>query len=170
MAAWNIARRAWECTPGLATSVSRLMVFDLASVNSRSFSCLRVLLNERKYSKDHEWIETVDGIGKIGITNYAQDKLGDVVYVDLPEVDSEFSSGDICGALESVKAASDLFSPVSGTVTEVNDNLSDSPGLINSSPYEEGWIMKMKLKSPEELNELMTEEDYDKFVREMETD
>eukprot|EP00795_Rhopilema_esculentum_P001462 gene1462-15891_t len=96
---------------------------------------------QRKYSKDHEWIETVDGIGKIGITNYAQDKLGDVVYVDLPEVDSEFSSGDICGALESVKAASDLFSPVSGTVTEVNDNLSDSPGLINSSPYEEGMLL-----------------------------
>eukprot|EP00112_Aurelia_sp_Birch-Aquarium-sp1_P004254 Seg148.1 transcript_id=Seg148.1/GoldUCD/mRNA.D3Y31 product="Glycine cleavage system H protein mitochondrial" protein_id=Seg148.1/GoldUCD/D3Y31 len=134
-----------------------------ALIQRSSFSSIRTLLSDRKYTSDHEWIKNVDGIGIIGITDYAQDKLGDVVYVELPEVDADFSAGDSFGALESVKAASDLFSPVTGTVTEANEALTDSPGLINSSPHEDGWIVKLKLKNPEELDSLMSEEEYNKF-------
>ncbi|XP_018023052.2 glycine cleavage system H protein, mitochondrial, partial [Hyalella azteca] len=119
----------------------------------------------RKFSDKHEWVEVSGSSGKIGITNYAQDALGDIVYAQLPELDSEFSQGDECGALESVKAASELYCPVSGRVTEVNSAAEDQPSLINKSCYDEGWLFKVELTKPEELDGLMDETAYKNFVR-----
>jgi len=144
--------------------------FSYSRISRRNFSFISAVLSGRKYTSDHEWIVNQDGIGTVGVTDYAQDKLGELVYVDMPEVGNDYVAGDAFGTLESVKAASDFLSPVSGTVTEVNENLSDNPSLVNSSPYEDGWIVKIKMNAPEELDSLMSEEDYDKFVREQEGD
>jgi len=116
----------------------------------------------KRYTKEHEWV-SVDpktNIGTIGITDYAQNSLGDVVFVELPEVSATVSTGELIGAVESVKAASDIFAPVSGTVTEVNTKLSDQAGLLNKSPEDEGWLAKIKLSSPQELENLLSEESY----------
>lgn len=111
----------------------------------------------------------MDGaIGTIGITNYAQEALGDIVYAQLPEVGTEFDQMEECGALESVKAASELYSPVSGKVTDINSTVEDNPGLINSNPYDEGFLFKMELTKPEELEDLMDESSYEKFLTEQE--
>lgn len=111
----------------------------------------------------------VDGnIGTIGITNYAQEALGDIVYAQLPEVDTQYEQMEECGALESVKAASELYSPVSGKVTEINTAVEDQPSLINKSCYEEGWLFKLELTVPSEIDELMNEETYEKFLKESE--
>merc|ERR1719460_3517231 len=108
-----------------------------------------------KFSKDHEGVKVEGDIGTIGITNHAQEQLGDVVYVDLPEVGSSVEKDETMGAVESVKAASDIYSPVSGEVTEVNEALTDEPALVNSSAEADGWMAKVKLSSPEELDALM---------------
>lgn len=135
---------------------------------TRSFSRIHPLLAERKFTEKHEWV-TLDGeIGTVGITDHAQQALGDIVYVELPDVDAEFAQSDECGALESVKAASELYCPVSGTVTEKNQSLEDKPGLINSSCYDDGWLFKLKLSKMEELDGLMSEEGYKKFLKEQE--
>eukprot|EP00794_Sanderia_malayensis_P019011 gene19011-20923_t len=134
----------------------------------RGISIISLRSSTQKFTKDHEWIRTDNGIGTIGITAYAQDKLGDVVYVELPDIDLELEQGDNFGSLESVKAVSDLYAPVSGTVTGANENLVEQPDLVNTSPYDEGWIIKMKLSDPNQLDDLMSEEDYDKFVKEEE--
>lgn len=114
------------------------------------------------YSESHEFVKVEGEYGYIGITDYAQNALGNVVYVDMPEVDDEIEAGEDFGAVESVKAASDLISPVSGTVTEVNEKLEDEPELINKDAYE-NWIIKVELKDKEELNNLMDAEAYKKF-------
>ncbi len=111
------------------------------------------------YSETHEWVRVEDGVGTVGITDYAQHELGNVVYVDMPEVDDEFDAGEVFGAVESVKAASDLNLPVSGTIVEVNEALIDEPGLINKDPYE-NWIVKVQLSDEGELDNLMTAETY----------
>ncbi len=117
-----------------------------------------------RYSREHEWVSVEDGdSGIIGITDFAQNELGDVVYVEAPEVGEKISKDDPFGAVESVKAVSDLYAPVSGTVTEVNDALPDTPELINEDPYGEGWIIKVTLSDPDELDDLMTPEEYTEY-------
>ena len=116
---------------------------------------------ELKYVETHEWVrEDGDGTVIIGITDYAQGALGDVVYVELPEVDSEFEMGDEVAVVESVKAASDIYAPLSGTITEVNESLEGNPELVNTDPYRDGWFFRLKLRDVEELSSLMDSESY----------
>ncbi len=122
-------------------------------------------LNNLKYSKDHEWVKIEGNKAYIGITDYAQNALGDIVFVELPEVGDELSSGDELGVVESVKAASDIYSPVSGTILEVNEELLDSPEKINEDPYE-NWIAVVELKDPKETDDLMNADEYNKFCKE----
>ena len=116
---------------------------------------------ELKYVETHEWLrEDVDGTVIVGITDYAQGALGDVVYVELPEVDSEVEMGDEVAVVESVKAASDIYVPLSGTITEVNESLEGNPELVNTDPYRDGWFFRLKLRDVEELSSLMDSESY----------
>lgn len=109
-----------------------------------------------KYTKSHEWVrDNGDGTVTVGITEHAQDLLGDLVFVELPELDEEYGAEDSCAVIESVKAASDMYAPVTGTVTEVNENLDDSPELINSDAYGDGWIFVMSIASTDELDNLL---------------
>nr|XP_021526727.1 glycine cleavage system H protein, mitochondrial [Aotus nancymaae] len=126
------------------------------------------LLSVRKFTEKHEWITTENGIGTVGISNFAQEALGDVVYCSLPEVGTKLNKQDEFGALESVKAASELYSPLSGEVTEINEALAENPGLVNKSCYEDGWLIKMTLSNPSELDELMSEEAYEKYIKSIE--
>ncbi len=114
------------------------------------------------YSKNHEWIKAEGDAVCIGITDYAQHALGEIVYVEMPEVDDELDSGDAFGVIESVKAASDAYMPVSGAVIEINEELETVPQLLNSSPYD-SWILKVKISDSSELDSLMTHEDYKAF-------
>ena len=114
-----------------------------------------------KYAETHEWLrQDGDGLITIGITDYAQESLGDVVYVELPEVGDQLSAQDEAGAVESVKAASDIFAPASGEVIAINEELEDSPEIINESPYGDGWFFKMRLTDPSELDSLLTAQQY----------
>ena len=116
---------------------------------------------ELKYVETHEWVrEDVDGTVIVGITDYAQGALGDVVYVELPEVGSEAEIGDEVAVVESVKAASDIYAPLSGTITEVNESLEGNPELVNTDPYRDGWFFRLKLRDVEELSSLMDSESY----------
>lgn len=117
------------------------------------------VLSELLYSKDHEWARVDGDKAYIGVTDYAQNALGSIVFVDLPEVGDEFSSGDVFGAIESVKAASDVFCPISGTVTEVNEELMDNPEDINEDPYS-AWLICVELSNKDELEDLMTPKEY----------
>ncbi len=120
-----------------------------------------------KYTESHEWISIDDdGIAVIGITDHAQEALGDLVFVELPAVDDEVKQGDPCAVVESVKAASDIFAPVGGTVLEINSELDESPDKINSDPYGEGWICKISNVEDSEVNELMNAEQYAAFLNE----
>ncbi len=116
------------------------------------------------YTEDHEWAHLEDNVVTVGITNHAQDSLGDVVFVELPEVDQELGNGDALGVVESVKAVSDLYSPCEGVVVEINERLNDEPELINSDPYGDGWIIKMKIENPEVLSHLMNADAYDQHL------
>ena len=118
------------------------------------------------YSKDHEWILVQDNVGTIGITDYAQHELGDVVYVDLPEVGDTFEANEPFGSVESVKAVSEVFCPVSGEVIEVNSKLEEKPELINQSPHQGAWMIKIRLTNPEELKELLSAEEYEEYLQE----
>ena len=116
---------------------------------------------ELKYVETHEWVREDDnGSVLVGITDYAQGALGDVVYVELPEVDSEVEMGDEVAVVESVKAASDIYAPLSGTITEVNESLEGNPELVNTDPYRDGWFFRLKLRDVEELSSLMDSESY----------
>ncbi len=117
-----------------------------------------------RYSKEHEWTMLENGIVTIGITDYAQSELGDVVYVELPAVDSQVKAGETFGVVESVKSVSDLYSPVSGRVTEINAKLESEPETVNSSPYEQGWVIKVECGDESELDKLMTSEQYAEYV------
>lgn len=120
-----------------------------------------------KYSEDHEWIdEKEDDLVVIGITDFAQEQLGDLVYVELPEVGDECSRGENISVIESVKAASDLVAPVSGSIIEVNSRLEDEPEIVTEDSMGEGWFIKVKLSNPEELNDLMDEDAYNTFIEE----
>ena len=120
-----------------------------------------------RYQKSHEWARQEDDLFVVGISDYAQDELGDVVFVELPEVGSSFKQGGGFGVVESVKAASDLYAPVSGEVSEVNDRLKDEPELVNQDPFGEGWIMKLKGGSASELDSLMSADEYKSFTEEL---
>src|ERR1700747_3025872 len=118
-----------------------------------------------KYTKEHEWIKAEGKSATIGITQYAQESLGDIVFVELPTVGAEITAGKTFGSVESVKAVSDLYAPASGTVTDVNGELATAPERINKDAHN-AWIMKIKLKNPSELNSLLSAADYEKFVEE----
>ena len=120
---------------------------------------------DRSYIKDHDWVQVgADGIASFGITDYAQDSLGDVVFVELPEPGAEVSQSETFGEIESVKAVSDLIAPVSGTVAERNDAVVDAPELVNDSPYDDGWLLKVDMADPSEMDDLMSAEEYDSFL------
>jgi glycine cleavage system H protein len=113
-----------------------------------------------RYTSNDEWIRLDGDEGTVGVTDYAQDQLGDVVYVELPAIGTRFAAGDACGIIESVKAVADLYVPVSGEVIARNDALEESPELVNESPYGEGWIIRLRVSDPAELEGLMSAEDY----------
>ena len=118
-----------------------------------------------KYSEDHEWVDAKeDDLVVIGITDFAQEQLGDLVYVELPEVGDECTKGENISVIESVKAASDLVAPVSGSIIEVNSRLEDEPEIVTEDSMGEGWFIKVKLSDPDELDELMDEEAYNSFI------
>lgn len=119
-----------------------------------------------KYTKEHEWLRIEEDIVVIGITDYAQDQLGDVVYVELPEVGTQVTQSEACGTIESVKTVSDLYAPVSGEVVKINEALDDAPELLNNEPYGSGWIMEVKIKDPGELDNLLSSEDYETLIKE----
>ncbi|KAM6057676.1 glycine cleavage system H protein, mitochondrial [Chlamydotis macqueenii] len=135
---------------------------------ARGLATSSLVLSARKFTDKHEWISVENGIGTVGISNFAQEALGDVVYCSLPEIGTKLSKHDEFGALESVKAASELYSPLSGEVTEINAALADNPGLVNKSCYQDGWLIKMTVENPAELDELMNEEAYEKYVKSIE--
>lgn len=114
------------------------------------------------YAEDHEWVKVDGDVATIGISDFAQHEMGDIVYIELPEVDDELAAGDVFGVIESVKAASDSFIPVSGTVIEVNEELVDAPETVNSAPFE-SWMFKVKLSDASELEKLMDSDAYEKF-------
>lgn len=121
------------------------------------------VLESLRYSETHEWVKVEGDIAIVGVTDFAQSEMGDITYVDMPDVDDEVVKDEEFGALESVKASSDLISPVSGVVVENNEALEDAPELVNQEPYE-NWIIKVKMSDPEELNDLISAEEYIKLT------
>lgn len=119
---------------------------------------------ELHYSKDHEWIRVEGEIGTIGITNYAQNELGDVVFVELPTVGDNLRAGDSFGSLESVKAVSEVYIPIDGEIVEVNADLENGPEAVNEAPYDAGWMVKVRLTNPSQIDKLMSSEAYTEFV------
>jgi len=117
-----------------------------------------------RFTRDHEWIRAEDDSATIGITEFAQDELGEIVFVELPEVGQELQKGETLCVVESTKAASDVYCPVSGKVIEVNSTLSESPDLVNSSPYKEGWMVKLELSDQDELSSLLDADKYEQVV------
>lgn len=122
--------------------------------------------NELHYTKSHEWVRVEEELVTIGITEHAQQLLGDMVFVELPSEGEDVKSGDEIGVVESVKAASDFYAPVSGEIVAVNEELSDSPALVNSDPYGDGWLVQIKLSDKAELNDLLNAESYGEIVSE----
>jgi len=122
--------------------------------------------DDLKYTKEHEWIRVEGNTVTIGVTEYAAEQLGDIVYVELPEAGSEYETNDTFGVLESVKAVSDCFAPLNGTVMEANDLLQDSPEIVNEDPYGEGWMIRMEIKDKSQLDKLMDHSKYEEFVKE----
>ena len=117
-----------------------------------------------KYTKDHEWIRFEGETAIIGITDYAQTQLGDIVFVEIETIDNELSKGEVFGTIEAVKTVSDLFMPVAGTVLEVNPALESSPEIVNSDPYNQGWMIKISVSEPDANNDLLTAEEYDTLI------
>lgn len=121
---------------------------------------------ELRYSKEHEWVKLEDGTARIGITHFAQAELGDIVFVELPQVGDELKKDQPFGSVESVKTVSELYAPISGRVVEVNSELDDSPEFVNESPYEQAWMVVVEAIEESEVNELMTAEQYEKMINE----
>jgi len=117
-----------------------------------------------RYTKEHEWVQTADGVGTVGITDHAQKELGDIVYVDLPKMGARVERGTSFGSVESVKAVSDIYAPVSGEVIGINEILSNKPETLNEDPHGAGWLVKIKLSDPGEIQQLLSAEDYQKYV------
>lgn len=122
-------------------------------------------LKDYKFSKDHEWVKLEGDTALIGVSDYAQKEMGDVVYIELPETGTEFGKGDACSNIESVKAVNDIFSPVSGEVVEVNTDLEDAPENVNKDPYGAGWIFKIKISDTAELNDLLDPAQYEEYLK-----
>ena len=122
--------------------------------------------SELKYSKEHEWVKVEGNTVTIGITEYAQSELGDIVFVELPEVDDDIQEGDTFGSVESVKTVSELYAPVTGKVVEANEELEDSPEFVNESPYEKAWMVKVEVSDLDQLNELLSAEQYSEMIGE----
>jgi glycine cleavage system H protein len=120
--------------------------------------------DDRKYSQEHEWVQIDGDIGTIGVTDHAASELGDIVYVELPEVGDEFSAGDSVGSIESVKAVADLYVPVSGEICEINEALDEDAGLVNKSPLDDGWLFKVKLADPGEADSMLTAAAYEELL------
>lgn len=120
--------------------------------------------DELKYTEEHEWVLVEDDVVTVGITDFAQDQLGDVVFVELPEVGDQLETGKPLGVVESVKAVSDVYSPLTGEVVEINAALPDEPEMLNTSPYEDGWMVKIRLADSAELDELMDAATYQEFI------
>ena len=118
------------------------------------------------YSKDHEWLRVSGDEGVIGISEFAQESLGDIVYVELPKVGDKFEAGDPFGSVESVKSVNELFIPVSGEVIEINETLADSPELVNSDSYKDGWMVKIKILDTAEIDSLLSSVEYEDFIKE----
>jgi glycine cleavage system H protein len=121
-----------------------------------------------KYTDEHEWVEVADNIATIGITDYAQQSLGDLVYIELPEVGTQLDMGEQFAVAESVKAASEVYMPVSGTIVEINDELESSPETVNSSPFDDGWLVKVEMSAKSELDEMMDSEGYQHLLSSLE--
>jgi glycine cleavage system H protein len=119
---------------------------------------------DNRYAKSHEYVHLEGDVATIGITDYAQKELGDVVFVELPQVGSVLDAADELGSIESVKAVSELFSPMSGEVVEINEALADNPALVNTDPWGDGWMIRMRVSDPTEIDELMTAEEYDEYI------
>ncbi len=119
---------------------------------------------DNRYAKSHEYVHVEGNVATIGITDYAQKELGDVVFVELPQVGSELEDAVELGSIEAVKAVSELFSPVSGEVVEINEALADNPALVNTDSYGDGWMIRIRLSDPTEIDELMTAEEYDEYI------
>ena len=117
-----------------------------------------------KFTKDHEWLNLQGDLAIVGITDYAQSQLGDIVFVEMPELSTNLTASESFGAIEAVKTVADLFAPVSGKVIEINENLDSSPDLVNSDPYNEGWIVKLKIDNSDEINELMNYDEYHEYT------
>ena len=122
-------------------------------------------LNNLKYTKEHEWVMVSEEVATIGITDFAQNQLGDIVFVELPEESSDIEKNEPFGAIEAVKTVADLFAPISGNIIEINKELEDSPELVNTSPYDLGWIVKTSIDSHDELNDLMSLDEYKNFIK-----
>jgi glycine cleavage system H protein len=121
--------------------------------------------SDRKYTKEHEWVRADGDVGTVGITDYAQDQLGDIVFVEVPAPGTKVTALEKFGEIESVKAVSELFSPVSGEVAERNEALTDNPQWVNDDPYGDGWMIRVRLSSPAELDALMSADDYETFLQ-----
>ena len=117
-----------------------------------------------KYSKEHEWVATEDSVATIGITDHAQDQLGEIVFVELPAVGEKISKDDPFGVVESVKAVSDIYAPISGTVIEINEGLPETPEVVNEDPYGDGWLIKVKMNDASDLDDLMDSDEYAEMV------
>ena len=117
-----------------------------------------------RYSKDHEWVEVAGDVATIGITDYAQHSLGDVVYIDMPRVGDKLGPHEAFGSVESVKAVSEIFTPVSGEIVEVNDALNDTPESVNNEPYKDGWMVKVKMTNPGEADAMLSADEYEEFL------
>jgi glycine cleavage system H protein len=125
---------------------------------------MAVTPEDNRYAKSHEYVHLEGDVATVGITEYAQKELGDVVFVELPQVGSQLDAGDELGSIESVKAVSELFTPVSGEVIEINDALADNPALVNADPWGDGWMVRIKVTDATEVDELMSAEEYDEFI------
>ena len=121
--------------------------------------------SELKYTKDHEWVRIEEGVATIGITDFAQGELGDIVYVDVDTLDEDLAIEDVFGSVEAVKTVSDLFMPLSGEVIEFNETLEDEPELVNSDPYEAGWMIKVKLSDDSQIQSLLSAEAYQELIK-----
>ena len=117
-----------------------------------------------KYSKEHEWVAAEEAVATIGITDHAQEQLGEIVYIELPAIGEKVSKDDPFGVVESVKAVSDIYAPVSGTVLEVNEDLAESPEVVNEDPYGDGWLIKVRVSDPADLDDLMDNEEYEQMI------
>ncbi|KAK2662450.1 hypothetical protein Ddye_001024 [Dipteronia dyeriana] len=160
-----MALRLWASSTANALRISCASKTHVAPAFSL-FRCFSTVLDGLKYASSHEWVKHEGSVATIGITDHAQDHLGEVVFVDLPEPGGSVGKGGSFGAVESVKATSDVNSPISGQIVEVNSKLTETPGLVNSSPYEDGWMIKIKPSSPSELESMMGSKEYTQFCEE----